>query len=84
MFNRYRYPESERALLCEPLSAVHNFAAFRDASGARQSFQGMYRIAEVALHPLEPDPLFPRRSMAAAGKSMVVDVLNPARRGCAC
>jgi hypothetical protein len=80
VFNRYHYPEADRALVCEPLSAVHNLALFRDADGARQLFLGMDRIEDVALHRLESDPHFAGRTMAGVGRVVVVDVLNPTPR----
>jgi hypothetical protein len=80
VFNRYHYPETERALVYEPLTAVRNFAMFRDATGARQLYLGMDHIEEVAIHRLEPDPFFRGRTLSGVGRAIVVDVLNPTPR----
>lgn len=80
VLNRQRHPEAGAALVCEPLAAVRNFAAFRDAAGARQSFMGMRTITEIALHRLEPDPALRHRTFAGVGRAVVLDVLNPTPR----
>ena len=80
IFNRHHFPEEGTGLVCAPLSTVQNFAVLRDATEARQSFLGMDTIEQVALCRLEPDPIFPRRSMAGVGKHLVFDVINPSPR----
>lgn len=77
VLNRHRHPETGAALYCAPLSAVRNFAAFRDATGARQSFLGMGTIGEIALSRIEPDPTLRHRTFAGVGRAVVVEVLNP-------
>jgi hypothetical protein len=79
VLNRYRHPETGPALLCAPLSEVRNFAAFRDATGARQNFFGMIvgQTDDVALNRLEPDPALRHRTFAGVGRAVVVEVLNP-------
>jgi hypothetical protein len=77
VLNRQQYPETGPALLCAPLSEVRNFAAFRDATGARQNFLGMGTVAEIALNQIEPDPALRHRTFAGVGRAVVVEVLNP-------
>jgi hypothetical protein len=80
VLNRYRYPEKGPALVCAPLSTLKNVVVMRDATGARQLFQGMDFIEQVALHRLEPDSAFRHRTMAGVGRAVLVDVLNPSPR----
>ncbi len=75
--NRYRYPETGQPVVCAPLSELRNFAIFCDATGARQYFLGMRDAGTISLFQLERDGTFRKRTMAGAGRAMVLDVINP-------
>lgn len=77
VLNRQRFPESGTGLLAAPLTAVRNFAVFRDATGARHNFWGMDDASQIALAALEPDPALRHRTLAALGTALVVEVVNP-------
>ncbi len=81
VLNRRQFPEDGRAIVCEPLSKLQNFAVFCDATGARQDFSGyLEEPKSVSLHRLEIDAIFRKHTVAGAGRAVVLDVLNPSPR----
>ncbi|MCS6866094.1 MAG: hypothetical protein RMJ56_08660 [Gemmataceae bacterium] len=77
VLNRFHYPEKSQPLICTPLGGLRNVLVFCDATGARQAFLGMDDAREIALHRLEADPSFAKRTFAGVGQALVVHVLNP-------
>jgi hypothetical protein len=80
LLNRTRYPESGPPVVCERLSELRNFAVFTDATGARQYALGRGEPQEISAYQLERDACFGKRTAAAVGPAMVLNVLNPTPR----
>ena len=80
VLNRHRYPESGPVIVLERLADVRNFAAFCDATGARQNFLGMRDAEKISFSVLESDVAFRKRTMVSVGPAMVLNVLNPSPR----
>jgi hypothetical protein len=81
VFNRYRYPEAGPDIFCAPLPEVRNFAAFCDATGARQHYVGGLEEPDaVSVYQVEQDPCAHQRTFAAVNRAVVLDVINPSPR----
>ena len=74
---RHGRPDETHNFVVAPLGDVHDHLIFTMSDLGRHYFGNTARQNQVAMYQVEKDPMFPGRTVAACGRHLLFEVVNP-------